>query len=160
MNHPRYRLPSVGAPVVPAGQIPGAFATGHTRVIVTGSREWQDEAAVRTALTRSWREAGQPLVVIHGACPTGADRIASEWAREHEYAGITEEPWPAKWKLYGRRAGPQRNAEMVAAGAALCLAFPFGQSSGTRHAMRCARAAGIPVHDFDPALTVSERSAG
>lgn len=142
--------------MIPPTTIPGSFATGHTRVLVTGSRAWTDEAAVRTALTRAWREAGQPLVVVHGACPTGADRIASEWAREHEPAGIVEEPWPAKWRLYGRRAGPQRNADMAAAGADLCLAFPSGQSSGTRHAMRCARDAGIPIHDFDPALAAKE----
>lgn len=138
--------------MIPAPTIPGSFATGHTRVIVTGSRGWADEAAVRTALTRAWREAGQPLVVVHGACPTGADRIASEWAREHEHAGIVEERHPADWRSLGRSAGPTRNAAMVRAGAAFVLAFPSGASVGTRGAMRLAARAGIPVHDFDPAL--------
>lgn len=131
-----------------APQIPGSFATGTTRVIVCGSREWTDEATVRTALTRAWRDAGQPLVVVHGACPTGADRIASEWAQEHEAAGIVEERHPADWRDLGRAAGPTRNAAMVRAGAGLCLSFPIGLSPGTRGCTRLARAAGIPVHDF------------
>ncbi len=134
----------------------GAFATGHTRVIVTGSRAWADEAAVRSALTAAWRRAGQPLVVVHGACPTGADRIASDWAREHETAGITEERHPADWGRLGRSAGPIRNALMARAGADQALAFPLGASVGTRQAMRCAQAHGIPVIDHDPALTAKE----
>lgn len=138
--------------MIPAPTVPGAFATGHTRVIVCGSRAWTDEAAVRTALTRAWREAGQPLVVVHGACPTGADRIASEWAREHQHAGIVEERHPADWKGLGRMAGPLRNRAMCAAGADLALAFPLGHSAGTRGCMRLAAQHGIPVHDFDPAL--------
>lgn len=52
---------------------------------------------------------------------------------------------PADWERYGKRAGIVRNAEMVAAGADVCLAFVLGESRGTRHCMREAAKAGIPV---------------
>lgn len=150
MNVPRYRLPAVGAPVLPVNPIPGPSPTGRTRVLVTGSRAWVDEAAVRTALTRAWRDAGQPLTVVHGGCPAGADAIAAAWVREHELCGITQEVHAADWRRVGRWAGPARNAAMVAAGADLTLAFPLGESRGTRHTMQLARDAGIPVHEHHP----------
>jgi hypothetical protein len=47
-----------------------------------------DEPAIRTALTRAWREAGQPLTVVVSSRATAADLIAATWAREHAVAGI------------------------------------------------------------------------
>lgn len=123
----------------------------RSRVLVTGSRDVVNEPLVRCELTRAWREAGQPLVVVHGACPTGVDAIAATWCREHEFAGIVEERHPARWHLHGRAAGPVRNAEMVQAGAWRVLAFPAGLSRGTRHCMRTALAAGLDVRVFEAA---------
>lgn len=126
--------------------------TNKPRVIVTGSRTWTDAAAVRVALTRTWQELGQPIVVVQGACPTGADAIAREWAAEHAFADIECEDWPADWRRFGRSAGPIRNADMVRAGrVARVLAFPLGLSRGTRDCMRTARAAGLDVVDLGAA---------
>jgi hypothetical protein len=91
------------------------------RVLVTGSRNWPSSNAVWQALTALYEGAGEPLTVVHGDCPTGADKAASEWVRELRQ-GI-EEKHPADWKKDGRAAGPIRNAEMVAKGADVCLAF-------------------------------------
>jgi hypothetical protein len=137
-------------PGAPARYVPEP-ATGTRRVIVTGSRDWADAAVVRTALTRAWRDGGQPLVVVHGACPTGADAIADAWAVEHEHCGITVERWPANWRTFGRAAGPARNTAMVAKGADLVLAFPLGRSAGTRGCIAAARRAGLHVivHESD-----------
>ncbi len=117
----------------------------RVRVLVTGSRAWSDAAAVRVALTRAWRDAGQPLTVVHGGCPTGADAIAAAWVREHEVAGIEEELHVARWHRHGRAAGPLRNQEMVDAGAWRVLAFPLGASPGTRHCVQAAEMAGLDV---------------
>lgn len=86
------------------------------RVIVTGSRTWREQFRVFEALDTFLG----PLVVVHGACPEGADFYAHIWCG---LTHTTEDPFPADWSTYGRSAGPIRNAEMVAAGADVVLAF-------------------------------------
>lgn len=115
-----------------------------TRVIVTGSRTWARPGIVHLALVDAFFHHG-PLVVVHGACPTGADAAASAWVRKCGAPDYTEERHPADWAQHGRAAGPIRNRAMVEAGADLLLAFPRGESRGTWGCVRLAEAAGIPV---------------
>lgn len=112
------------------------------RVIVTGSRYWSDRDAVWKALATAAPSLEEPFVIVHGACPTGADAIADDWGRQY---GATVERFSADWATHGRRAGPIRNAEMVKAGADIVLAFPLPEGRGTQHTIRLAREAGIPV---------------
>lgn len=63
--------------------------------------------------------------------------------------GWEVQAYPADWDRYGRSAGHRRNAQMVADGADLCLAFPLGESRGTRGCMRLASQAGIRVLECD-----------
>lgn len=124
------------------------------RILVTGSRDLQDRALVYGALQgvlTEWfgprtRENSLPwlgkVVIVHGACPTGADMFALDFAISRL---IDDEPHPAQWGAHGRAAGPIRNREMVAAGADLCLAFPLEESRGTEGTINLALAAGIPV---------------
>lgn len=128
------------------------------RLLVTGSRLWSDKRAIAGAL--SWAvgcfpdllapgEHGLELLrgrvtVVHGGA-RGADalagRIAAAW-------GMRVEVHPADWDRWGRSAGHRRNAEMVALGADLCLAFPIGASRGTRGCMELARKAGIRTYNW------------
>jgi hypothetical protein len=85
-----------------------------------------------------------PITIVHGDAP-GLDSIAREWAI---VSCTAEEPHPADWEKHGKKAGYLRNFEMVQLGADVCLAFPLGESKGTRMCMDLARAAGIPVMDF------------
>ena len=71
--------------------------------------------------------------------------MAARIARE---LGWEIESHPAEWKTYGKAAGMRRNAEMVALGADLCLAFPTPASIGTYGCMEMARKAGIKVIDL------------
>ncbi|MFJ9029048.1 SLOG family protein [Streptomyces sp. NPDC102274] len=118
------------------------------RVLVTGSRDWEDEDLIRHQITRVWLLANLPFVVVHGACPTGADWIAGGWVNDVAVAHlgpVIEEPHPADWKTHGRAAGPIRDQRMVRLGADMCLAFIH---KGTRDATGCAdlaEAAGIPT---------------
>ena len=116
------------------------------RVLVTGSRDWDDAATLRMALIDAVadRPGGTEPVIVHGACPRGADAMADTWARDYL---IQAEPHPADWDRHGKAAGFRRNAEMVALGADRCLAF-FKQGAGnkgTEHCARLAEAAGIRV---------------
>jgi hypothetical protein len=80
---------------------------------------------------------------VHGACPRGADAIASAYAARTP--GYDTEAHPARWHRHARTAGHLRNAEMVGLGADGCVAFLRGVSPGTAATVRLARAAGIPV---------------
>lgn len=120
------------------------------RVLVTGSRDWDDLAAVRNALGQVRTEdTDQPIVVVHGDCPTGADAMAAYLvARAVPSFEMTAEPHPANWRPGGqldRSAGFRRNAEMVDLGADICLAFIRNGSRGASHTAALAEKAGIPV---------------
>lgn len=119
------------------------------RILVTGSRDWTDRDTIARALFAAWLDLDRPVdaVLVHGACHLGgADTIAAEiWAKQ----GYPVDPHPAKRDpVTGRILGPQRNAQMVALGADLCLAFPLPSSRGTRNCIRLAREAGIPTRIF------------
>jgi hypothetical protein len=73
------------------------------RLLIAGSRDWQDETPIRQALERA-----RPTVLIHGAA-RGADSIAARLA----YAmGIEVRAYPADWSV-GRAAGVIRNQRML-----------------------------------------------
>ena len=110
------------------------------RILVTGSRDWDDFAQIWSVLNR----AAEPnATLVSGNCPTGADRMAEEWAECQP--DITVELHPADWAKHGKRAGFVRNAEMVELGADLCLAFIKNGSRGATMTADLAEKAGIPV---------------
>lgn len=118
------------------------------RVLVTGSRTWDDENEIRLALALITQEHGaENVTVVHGACPRGADALADEIASRWG-GGMTVEPHPADWNGYGKRAGFIRNAAMVGAGADICLAFIKDRSAGASHCAAQAERAGIPVRRY------------
>lgn len=98
------------------------------RVLVTGSRDWCNCTAIADALQHAFAAAEHQMIVVHGACPTGADWHADHYAKWMRDIGlpVDVEPHPANWRPNGtldRTAGFRRNAEMVSLGAELCLAF-------------------------------------
>lgn len=108
------------------------------RILVTGSRHGWDHAELANALTavvQEMRDLGvyipgvdEPMILVHGAAPGVDTQAAAIW--ETELHQVTE-AHPAKWKEYGRKAGPLRNQEMVDSGINLCLAFLDETSIGT-----------------------------
>jgi hypothetical protein len=113
------------------------------RLLVTGSRTWRDIAAIEQALAVILDRHPEGVLLVHGACPRGADAIAAAYAARTP--GYQVEEHPADWHRYGRAAGHRRNAEMIASGADGCAAFIRGGSPGSTSAVRLASAAGIPV---------------
>jgi hypothetical protein len=114
------------------------------RILVTGSRDWTDDTVIGEALSEAirlvWHDRG--VVIVHGGCPTGADRMAHEWA---EVFGVAVERHPANWQLNGKRAGFIRNQKMVNLGADMVLAFIKDGSRGASHTAALAEQAGITV---------------
>lgn len=121
------------------------------RILITGSRTWDDHRTVWHAIASTALEnapAGAAIVVVHGACPSGADAHAAAWANCARADGrrpVEEERHPADWEQHGKAAGFRRNAEMVDLGADVCLAFIRNGSRGASHTAALAEKAGIPV---------------
>lgn len=147
------------------------------RVLVTGGRTWTLEPPIRVGLASVIAVHGPDrIVVVHGACPRGADaitdRLATAWG-----GGLTVERHPAHWDhcaptcppaphrvakrvgdidhpglldTYCPGAGPRRNVHMVNLGAHVLLAFPSPRSRGTLQTIRLASDAGIPVRQWTP----------
>lgn len=134
------------------------------RIIVTGSREWTDKQTLRSALDSLLAEipTNEDVVIVHGACPRGADQMADEWARHAAFTGlgVTVEPHPADWKM-GKQAGHWRNQHMVNLGADMVLAFfhTGAPNRGTADCVRRAEEAGIPVRRYPQPPTPEQIAA-
>jgi hypothetical protein len=114
------------------------------RVLICGSREWTDGAAIRRELERL---NGVVWVIEGGA--RGADALGEAAALA---LGIAVRHFPADWQRYGRAAGPIRNQRMLDEGKPdLVLAFhaDLARSKGTADMVRRATKAGIQVRVFE-----------
>lgn len=110
------------------------------RVLICGSRTWEDEEPIKRLLS----SMSGYTVVIHGAAQ-GADSIAGRVAKE---LGFEVLPFPAKWDRYGRAAGPIRNTQMLNEGLPdIVYAFHTNieASKGTADMVRQAKKSGVPV---------------
>jgi hypothetical protein len=107
-------------------------------MIVCGSRDWED----RETIYKTLAEFPKDWTVIHGDC-RGADRIAGAAAI---HLGMTVEIYPAQWKIFGRKAGPIRNRQMLDEGKPdMVLAFhhDYKSSSGTKNMIKQASEQGL-----------------
>ena len=120
------------------------------RVLVTGSRTWDDKDFIWNVLDVALAELGA-VTIVHGACPKGADAIAQGWVRHQLVNGghVRAERHAANWSAYGKAAGFRRNAEMVALGADLALAFIRDGSKGATGCADLAERAGIETRRFE-----------
>lgn len=129
------------------GITPRQVAPVHKyRVLVTGSREWADRELLWGVLDVAASAA--PIIVVHGKCPKGADRMAQEWCDDR---GVSFEQHPADWQRYHNGAGLVRNQEMVNLGADVVYAFFAGDgtsSKGTADCVKRAEKAGLQVRKF------------
>jgi hypothetical protein len=168
------------------GYLEGRLPNGPVHwALVTGSRYWgiavpgdplaganqqEHQAAAAAAnllrvvlhVERGLAEAASArLGILHGACETGADRLANTWAAGQQ---VLCHGRPANWRPYGiynSQAGKLRNTEMVetlkpwaAAGhPVICLAFSRDGSAGTDDCADKAETAGIPTYRFDHAAS-------
>ena len=117
------------------------------RILVTGSRDWTNEAKIREVMLDVTIVLGSgPHTLVSGACPTGADYIAEKFASE---MGYEVERYPANWAEYGKSAGFIRNAQMVETEPDLCIAFIKHQSKGASHTVELAEKAGVMTWKYE-----------
>lgn len=112
------------------------------RILITGSRDWDNEPILWGAMEQEWVNG---CTYIVGDCPTGADHLAYDYWQKMLANSSFLEKYYAKWFQHGRAAGPLRNQEMVDTGADICLAFRKNNSRGTRDCIIRAEAADIPI---------------
>jgi hypothetical protein len=129
-------------------------------IIGTGSRVYKRPDIVRLVLSAVATRYGGDVVLRYGAAKRGADRfMADTWTR----MGLKLDPFPADWNGpcdtdcdhgprrphgqgegdYCPAAGPRRNLEMIAKGAAEVHGFPAGRAAGTMGTLAAARGAGL-----------------
>lgn len=111
------------------------------RVIVCGSRNWDDYAPIFERVGKLPIDA----IIIEGGA-SGAD----EWGRiAAKKYGLKHEQYKANWEKYGKAAGPIRNQEMLDSGVNLVLAFRKNKSRGTTDMVERAARASVPVEIID-----------
>ena len=109
-----------------------------TRVLITGSRNFANEALMREVLC----QLEAPVELCHGGA-RGADTLAGDIAQSLGYEVCV---YPANWEKYGKRAGSLRNQEMLDDfKPEVVIAFPLPGSIGTWDMVQRAKAADIPV---------------
>lgn len=106
-------------------------------IAVTGGRFYSDINHVYRELDAARIRYGDFVLLVGDAI--GVDRFAKDWAEDRN---VLFREFEAKWKKYGKSAGPIRNREMVASADKL-LAFPGGK--GTRDCVTAAKHLGIEV---------------
>lgn len=107
-------------------------------VLVCGGRDFADRDLVYSTLDKVLAKYPDGLMVVHGAAD-GADTLAEDWCKSREvmYVGV-----PARWKKYGRPAGPHRNRMMRDLWEPkACIAFPGGV--GTRGMIKFMEEVGV-----------------
>jgi hypothetical protein len=127
------------------------------KVLVTGARNWTNAAAIE----RELKKLPPGTIIVHGACPTGADALADKIAMK---LGFKIRRYPADWDGERERtgtpcaAGPKRNSAMIKAehsdedgvpiDKGLAFSLDLSRSRGTRDCVTKARRAGIGVEVF------------
>lgn len=122
----------------------------YRKIIVTGSRTWPLDEVVHEALWQELykaKEENKYLILVHGACPYGADNMAHRWYELLNMEPAFEKRYPADWSTWGKQAGFIRNDKMIKENldADLVLAFISNESNGASMTKEIAEKAGLKV---------------
>lgn len=114
------------------------------KVVVCGSRNWNDRAFFHEKMLEYLEDFTQPVIFISGAAPTGADALIIQWCKKFRYPC---KEYPANWDRDGKVAGFLRN-ERMAKVATHVLAFHDGNSPGTKHMLKMAEEHHLNQHVY------------
>lgn len=113
------------------------------RLLVCGDRHWKNFQLL-------WQVIGEfnPDVIIEGGA-RGADTMAKTHAELNEIELLH---FPANWELYGKKAGPIRNYQMLREGKPdIVIGFHenINESRGTKHMLTISKQHGIMTYIHD-----------
>lgn len=117
-----------------------------TKIIIAGSRNFQDEGLLFSTLDKLISEIDDnDIEIVHGNC-RGADLIGEKYALAND---LKVASFPAQWGLFGKKAGVLRNEEMAKYASknnGILVAFPIGESKGTRNMIKLAKQYGLKTY--------------
>lgn len=108
------------------------------KILVCGGRTYSDRLHLFETLDAL--HAKKPIELLINGGANGADSLAADWAASRSVPCHTEY---AKWRKYGKEAGPRRNRAMLVYEPDLVVAFPGG--IGTASMCHLAEKAGVKV---------------
>lgn len=125
------------------------------KLIVAGSRYFDDYDFVKSRLDHLLSKSTEEVIIISGRCDLGivtfvtddgiivrgVDGLGERYAKEK---GYKVDAFPADWSKYGLAAGPIRNEQMALHGTH-CIVFWNGKSKGSKNMVKCAKKAGLPT---------------
>ena len=121
-----------------------------TRVIIAGSRSFNNTEIFNNAITDKLSNIPKKELEIVSGHARGADMMGEQYAKKHD---IKCAVFPAKWDLYGKRAGMLRNEEMAKYAAeserGMLIAFPTAESKGTRNMIKLANQYGLEAYVYE-----------
>lgn len=118
-----------------------------TRVIIAGSRNFSDQDLFDNSVHDILLNIpSDSLEIVSGGC-RGADAMGEDYAIEWHIPYVV---FHADWDKYGYSAGPIRNERMAKyaseADHGILIAFPIGESRGTRNMIKMAKQYGLEVY--------------
>ncbi len=136
------RLGCFCAPKPCHGDVIVRYLESIMKVVVCGSRDWNDIVIIRDRLVRL-QDQFPDATIIEGGCD-GADIMAR---RVSIAIGLDLVEFPANWTKHDKAAGPIRNIKMLDTKPSLVIAFhnDLSKSKGTKHIVDEARKRGIEV---------------
>jgi len=115
-------------------------------VIICGDRHWKDWDYMERELLERLEDGD----IVREGGAAGADRMARNICEER--GKVTIKTYKAKWRSYGRAAGPIRNKTMLEEDGLPNEVWAFhpnlGESKGTKNMVEFAVSAGVPVTVF------------
>jgi len=112
------------------------------RIAFTGGADFNDHQLIYAALDKVHAQLPE-MILLHGATPTGAERIAACWARDRN---VPQKPYKPDWERHKKAAPFKRNDAMLEAMPNGVIIFP-GTGIQDNLADK-ARKLGIRIWDF------------
>lgn len=114
------------------------------KLIIAGGRKFRDFDKLINVCDYYLKNKSTNNIEIISGGADGVDRLGEKYAEKRNIRVVL---FPAKWNVYGRKAGYLRNIEMAEYADAL-IAFWDGQSKGTKHMIDTAIKNGLDIRIF------------